>query len=358
MAFHANDGFFIRDTGLISNTLRSMGVESKCIMPLPFYEDDQTEHLIRTEYKNLKSAAWWKSLGIDALVLYSWGAPRYLPIARAVHKAGIKLVIHMDTSGDFEGWQWPSLSLLKKAYKYLKLQIQDILRSKHLRYADIITAGEPVLTHISKRRYFGRWVEERGFPMSNPISSHCKYNGEEKKDVILCIGRWNDKTQKRPEMMMQAISAYYQQGGEANTKIIGSITEDIEKWYSSLSDNIAKRVLLIGYLPNSKLIDEYKTAKIVLCPSRHEGSHIVSAEALCCGCSVVASNLPAPLRIVHWYTTKDSGTISTEDTPESLAQAIFDEVNAWSQGKRRPQAIASAWQPYFHVDKVFNEIFK
>ena len=95
-SFPANEHFFIRDTGLISSTIREVfHLESKCIMPLPYHDSDMPEHVIRTEYKNLTSVTWWKSLGIDALVLYSWGAPRYLPVARAVHKAGIRLIIHI-----------------------------------------------------------------------------------------------------------------------------------------------------------------------------------------------------------------------------------------------------------------------
>lgn len=357
VAFAANEHFFIRDTGLISRTLQSMGIESKCIMPLPYHDSDQREGIIRTEYKNLRSVSWWKSLGIDAVILYSWGAPKYIPIARAIKKAGVKLMIHMDTSGDFEGWRWPHMNRLSKIYRYLKIQIQDCLRSLHLKYADIITAGAPVLTHISNRRYFGKWIEERGFPMSNPISPHCKYNGAKKLDIILCIGRWNDKTQKRPEMMMDTLSHYYQKGGQAITKIYGTITDDIRQWHSTLSEKIAQKIHLIGYVNNAELIGEYSSAKIILCPSRHEGSHIVSAEALCCGCSVVVSNLPAPLRTVHWYTTKNSGTISQKDTSESLAEAIIDELNAWAQGKRNAEDIAKAWHPYFHADKVLNQIF-
>lgn len=128
VSFHANEHFFIRDTGLISTVLRDMGVESKCIMPLPFHDDDQREHIIRTEFANLESSEWWKSLQIDALVLYSWGAPRYRKIARAIHRAGIRLHIHMDTSGNFEGPALKSLPLVKRILRRLKVKAQDVLR--------------------------------------------------------------------------------------------------------------------------------------------------------------------------------------------------------------------------------------
>ena len=64
------------------------------------------------------------------------------------------------------------------------------------------------------------------------------------------------------------------------------------------------------------------------------------------------------LRDVVWYTTKDSGTVAKEDTPESLADAILEELRQWEQGHRNPTAIAAAWQPFFLADKVMARIFR
>lgn len=100
ISFEANEHFHIRDTGLISATLRTLGVESKCIMPLPHHKGDLDLPLIRTEMENLRDSKWWKNLGIDCVVLYSWGAPKYTKIARAIKKAGLELMIHMDFSGN------------------------------------------------------------------------------------------------------------------------------------------------------------------------------------------------------------------------------------------------------------------
>lgn len=335
-----------------------MGVESKCIMPLPFHDDDQREHIIRTEFANLESSEWWKSLQIDALVLYSWGAPKYRKIARAIHRAGIRLHIHMDTSGNFEGPALKSLPLVKRILRRLKIKTQDVFRAQHLRYADIITAGETTLHAISKRVFYGEWVTEKGFPMASPVSPTCRYDGRPKKPVILFIGRWRDTVQKRAWFMMQTLEHLYRSGVTAETKIFGSLTDELRQWHDSLPKSMAESIHLIGFIPNEKLVGEYSDAQITVCPSLFEGSHIVSSESLCCGASIVVTAIPEELRTVHWYTTKNSGRISEEDTPESLAAAIRDELEAWNSGARDPHAIAAAWQPYFHVDKVFNTIFK
>lgn len=357
VAFHANDWFFIRDSGLISRALRRLGAESKVIMPLPYYDDDHREELIRTEYKNLESAAWWKSLRIDGLVLYSWGAPRYRNIAKAIHQAGIRLVVHMDSSGDFVGVFPKGTSCLRKLLTWGCVKLQDILRARHLSYADIITMCPDAAKAVSRKLFYGRDIVDKCYPMPCPVNPHFAYDSSGKKPLILCIGRWDDEFQKRPSMLMQTLEHLYTLGRQAETRIYGVITPALRCWHTSLRPKLQHQIKLIGAIENAELASEYCAAQIVLCTSSFESSHIVSAEALCCGCSIVTPNRPTPLRDVLWYTTKNSGTISAEDTPESLAEAIRHELQLWESGQRDPQAIAHAWQPHFHADKVFNTIF-
>ncbi|MBQ4635789.1 MAG: glycosyltransferase [Akkermansia sp.] len=356
IAFHANEGFFIRDTGLISRTLAAMGVESKCIMPLPYYEDDQRDGLLRTEYENLESEAWWQKLHIDALVLYSWGAPRYRRIAHAVKKAGIRLIIHMDCTDDVVGNFSANTTVFTKIGKHIYSRLMDIPRAWHLKQADVITMGLTAAQQLSQRLFYGKWLTNKLYPSPCPVSPSFRYEGSTKKDIILCIGRWEDEFQKRPQYMMQTLGHYYGNGGTAETRIYGNLTPTIHRLHQAMPAPVAAKIKLCGYLPNQQLKEEYNQAKIILCASRYEGSHNVSAEALCCGCSVVTANRPQKLRNLLWYTTRQSGTVAQKDTPEALAEALQTEISAWHQGARNPSAIAAAWQPHFHVNQVFNNI--
>ncbi len=335
-----------------------MGVESKCIMPLPYYDDDQREHLIRTEYRNLFSVEWWKSLGIDALVLYSWGAPRYRGIARAVRRAGIRMVLHMDTSGDFISCDSSDSSIWHRGLRWLRNKVVDVFRSAHLRLADVITMCPTAAEAVSRYPFYGKWVAERCFPMPCPVSPSCCYRGEYKEKLVLCIGRWDDIKQKRPEMLMETLEIYYAKGGTAESHIIGTVTDALREWHSRLPSAMAEKVRLLGYVRNHQLWEKYCKASVILCTSRYEGSHNVSAEGLCCGCSVVTPNRPSMLRDVHWYTTKESGTIAVDDSPCELANALLQELSLWKNGERDAVQIALSWQPHFHVDKVFNKIFE
>lgn len=334
-----------------------MGVESKCILPLPWHENSSRNNIIRTEYKNLESVEWWKSLGIDGLVLYSWGAPRYRKIARAVHKAGIRLHIHMDSSGELVRPFLDDVPMWKRLYVRMMCRLQDIFRSWHLRQADVVSMCPTAADVVSRRLFFGKWLRDRNCPMPCPVSSHCAYDGRQKEELILCIGRWDDVFQKRPEMMMATLETYYAQGGTAESRIYGNITPALKEWHAGLKSEYVQKIKLLGYIPNNRLWEEYQKARVILCPSRFESSHIVSAEALCCGCSVVTAYRPESLRDLFWYTTKESGTVAKDDTPESLADALRQELRLWSDSKRNPEHIATAWQPYFHADKVLNKIF-
>ena len=357
VAFHGDARFFTRDTGLICMNLRKLGAESMAVMPLPFHEDDIREDIIRVPMEQLKSADWWRSLKLDGVVLYSWGAPRYTAIARAIKKAGIKLVIHLDTNGDFFLDAAPrKRSLATRLKEAVTHPLIDILRARHLEYADVITCAEPVGEAIVRKPLYGG-LKGKFANMACPVSPSMAYDGRPKKDRIIAIGRWDDVCQKRPEMLMQTLSVLYERGCPASTDIYGKITDDLRAWHAALPREMQAKINLVGLVPNHMLYDVYNTAKVLICPSLYEGSHNVSAEMLCCGGSVVSACQPILLRDVVWYTTKDSGTVAKADTPESLAQAALAELHAWESGHRNPAAIAAAWQPFFHANEVMARIF-
>lgn len=353
--FHANDFFFIRDSGLISQTLRSLGAESKAIMPLPWHDDDRRGDVIRAEYSLLESEDWWRSLQLDGLVLYSWGAPRYRRVARAIRRAGIRLVIHLDSSGHFYGLFPPGTPWWKKLCTYALGLGQDVLRARHLRYADVITMSAPTAESLRHRLFYGEDIAAKCCPMPCPVSPEFCYDGTPKHSQILCIGRWDDHFQKRPEVLMQTLDAYYAGNGAATTLVYGTITQELRQWHAAHPEK--GKIRLIGNVPNRDLRQAYRESRVLLCTSLFESSHIVSAEALCCGCSVVAPNRPDDLRCVLWYTTRDSGTVSREDTPVSLAEALARELVHWESGRRDPADIAAAWSPCFHIDRILKKLF-
>lgn len=369
--FKGDHTFFSRDSGAFCKAFQQIGMESRAIMPTPAQEGDDPD-LIRTEYANLENPAWWKSLGIDGLVLYAWGMGKYTPIAKAVHDAGIYLVVYMDSSGLFYPWRyWKILThhiwamennrngLLKgsirtclRIIKSHTISLLDLGRKKHWRMADLISfPSPPALASVYDRQWFyGKQISKKLILIPNPISRlHTWQTKSRKQNLILAVGRWNDHFQKNPELLMHTLEAVTSQSMPWNIEIYGIIPPVMHAWHQSLPPDQQTRIRLVGLLPNQELLQVYAKAKISLCTSRYEGSHIASAEALCAGASIVGPRLTPMLNCLQWYVSHDSGTLSPKDTPESLAKALLEEIHCWESGKRDPQEISRYWCDQLHA---------
>ncbi|MEY2914943.1 MAG: hypothetical protein RLZZ184_4252 [Cyanobacteriota bacterium] len=165
--FAGDRTFFARDSGLLCKGFQEIGIECKVIMPGPRMDCDQTEDLIRTDYRNLEDPEWWRSLGAEGVVLYGWGSGKYVKIVKAIKQADLYLVSNMDTTGIlgvFNGFSEYGSSLwrvsmgeatskpagmlrylLRFAYSAtLAVFRNDIGRARHLKQADLIGAITPI----------------------------------------------------------------------------------------------------------------------------------------------------------------------------------------------------------------------
>lgn len=374
--FRGDHTFFSRDSGAFCKAFQKIGVESRAIMPTPVQEGDDPD-LIRTDYANLENPAWWKSLGIDGLVLYAWGMDKYLPIARAIHEAGIFLVVYMDTSGLFFPWQywlpitkdmWIKNTFLHGNIKGSALFFLRMLKNhtwnlisrgriKHLDQGNMVTFPMPAaIQSIRDRKWlYGKSIVRKLALIPNPISSTCNYGGE-KRNIIMAVGRWDDLLYKRPHLLMSTLELAMPQAKHWEAEIYGNIPPFLQEWHGHLPEDVRSRIHLAGYLPNAKLQKKYSRAKISICTSRSEGTHIASAEALCAGASVVGPHLTPMLNCLQWYVSHDSGTLSPQDTPESMAGALLEEIRCWEEGKRSPEKISRHWCSLLHAENSCKRI--
>lgn len=348
VAFHANEYFYTRDTGLICKELQKLGAECRVVMPLPAHEDDlPTEDLLRVDTGKLYSTAWWQSLGVEGVILYSWGDPRYTGIARAIRKAGLKLIVHFDSSGELhEHLQRPG----NKHINRLKDFLVNLLRRVHLSYADIITTSQPCIRQFRNDAGYGAAIADKCREFPTPVEGCFRYDGSQKQARIVCSGSWQHPV-KRPEMLMSALELLLLQHNSVQVDICGPATPALQSWHTALPLHQQERIHLQGFCSHAQLCKLYNRARISLCTSESEGSHGASAEALCCGCSVVCPPRPL-LSVVQWYTSRNSGTVAAEDTPEQLCQALLTELEKWQNDERNAAAIATSWQPCFQVSQL------
>ncbi len=376
--FGGGSDFFARDSGLLSRGFRMIGVESMAVMPGESKPEDEAD-LIRTDYANLESAEWWRAHKLDGVVLYAWGAPRYRHVAKAIRDSGARLVLNQDSSGmvsplcGFRPWLREQAALnggmatictAAAIAKGLTLGLlrTDPLRALHLRQGDLIAALHPEaavnfrkLCHI----YGGRSLAERVAVIPHAISPSLAYGqgSPPKQNRIIAIGRWDDVIQKRPALLTEVIGRLLLCDERVAVDMVGNLTERVKAWHCGLPPDAARRVHLHGKLPHEEIRRLLLVARVLYCSSAYESFHIASAEALCCGCSVVAADIPA-LASLRWFVSRDSGTLAASDDVHGHLDALGRESDLWDTGDRDPLAISRTWTETLHADKVAERIIK
>jgi glycosyltransferase involved in cell wall biosynthesis len=374
VAFRGNAWFFTRESGLFSRGLCKLGVDSLSVMPKPAMNDDEPG-LLRVHYDQLESADFWRSLNLDGLILYSWAAPRYFPIAKAVRAAGIPLLVNVDSCGLVSRpanprlWRRDLLPYLgRKATTPMELarlvsQAADnwgfhrVARRRLATYeaATVVCGVSPMAARWLRREaeHVGRSdLAAKIHYLPHPQLPDFTYRGEPKEKLVLSVARWEkeDWPQKDPATLIEALNMFLVKCPDWRACIIG-------RGANSLLSNLriasvaTDRLQFIDFLQPADLIPYYSRASIACWSSRSEGQIGTGAQALCCGCSVVAGNA-GTLSCFHHYVSRESGRLAIDMTADALAEALMLEADAWSQGQRDPTRISDIWSNEFHSNKV------
>jgi glycosyltransferase involved in cell wall biosynthesis len=349
-------------------------------MPLPEHPGDMTEDLIRTDAANLARPEWWRGIGADKVVLYSWADYRYTRIAEAVRASGAKVFVNLDGSGIVSPKVTPALysrAVMGKqirqhgplfgtligffrsiAYRYYIPFVQEPGRIAHLRAATAIGCISPdalALWRLWARTYAPELVE-RMHLVPNPVADYIKYDRSVKKqDIVIAVGRWEDEEQKRPVLLAGAIAEAAKRRNTTEFHIYGNPGRVLPGWQGSLQSDIRKRVHLHGKVSHAEILDTFIRSRVGFCSSSHEGSHVASEEALCAGASVVAP-FRRELNTMLWYVSHDSGRLTVEDSARGLAEALLLELEAWDRGERNPVSISDYWCSMLSASAVARKI--
>ncbi|MEO7098020.1 MAG: glycosyltransferase family 4 protein [Luteolibacter sp.] len=373
--FRGDYTFFSRDSGLFSVGLNQLGIESLAIMPGPAMDGDDSL-LIRTEYSNLESETWWRSLNLDGLILYSWAAPHYNPIAKAIRAAGIPFLVNMDTSGLLSPLTSPrdwlreahvrllaeNPGLIGKASAIAKAVIEMIAhpvakrRLEHYEAATLVAAATP---------HGARWIPNEAIRLGraelaskfiylpHPQLPFFNYDGTPKEALVLTVGRWHraDWPQKNPQILLETYRRFLTAKPDWKGMIVGAGAPDLARLLHCEYPEIADRLQFIDYVKPDALPDLYRRARIGFWTSRWEGQQGTGAQALCCGCSVVSAS-SAQNNCFRHYVTRESGRLASRNTPDALTDELVLEANAWEAGERSPERIGRIWCEEFHASEV------
>lgn len=374
--FIGNDTFFARDSGLICRGFQAIGVASKAIMTgVPRPDDDPD--LIRATFDDLTSPEWWASHNAEGVVFYAWGRAEYTPIAAAIRKAGLKLVLNQDSSGavgPLAGWHdWVKdlsarcggrfgglLFIARFLHAHAAgLILNDLRRAQHFQHGTIIAAVSPVAESRYRRlcrRYGGKRLEDRVRLIPHPAQPRFRWiDGAIKHPLVISVGRWNDRIQKRPQILAETVELVAQNLPDVQFEIYGPTGPFLPDWHKSLPPSLANRIKLLGSVPSLVLENAYRRAKVFLCSSAYEGAQISAQEALCSGASVVAARRPS-LACYEWFSSNACGTLANGTDSLNLAHATVLELAAWNSGKRNPEEISSRWSAILHAEAVTRTI--
>jgi glycosyltransferase involved in cell wall biosynthesis len=378
VAFGGGPDFFARDSGLLCRGLQALGIESHAIMPGNARAGDEPD-LIRTAYANLESALWWRDQKTDAVVLYAWGRPKFRKVARAIHEAGIFLILNQDNGGfisplaGWRGWlreKWIMsgqgvglrswLRFLVSALKEstLGLLLTDPLRADHLKQGDIIACVSPqaagVYRHLCKR-YGGDGLASKVRVIPHAVEPIFHDTGAKRSKQIICVGRWSDIVQKRQDRMMAVFDRLMISDRNVSLVIAGESTNALREWHASLSDSDKPRVSLLGKLDRSALATLMADSQVFYSPSAYESFGIAAAEALCSGCSVVAHR-SVSMASFEWFVSENSGTLAEVDSIDAHVEAVSAELEAWQKGLRNASNISQTWCQRLHAEQVAREV--
>jgi glycosyltransferase involved in cell wall biosynthesis len=187
----------------------------------------------------------------------------------------------------------------------------------------------------------------------HPIAPVMKPSEGKKLPKVLVVGRWisEDRAQKDPGLTMAVLGRFLETFPEWSAEVVGRGSTALRCLTADWKNDASSRLTLTEAVPRTELIERYRQSRILLCCSRHESFHISSAEALCCGCSIVVADHPL-LASTGWFTTQNSGTLAPIRSACALSAALHEEVVAWENGRRDAGRIATDWSATLHADQV------
>lgn len=362
--FPSDPHFWGRDTGLLCRSLQSEGVDCACIMPGQVPGIDAGGAL-RASMQSLESPDWWRIQGLDFVVLYAWGDPRYLVIARAIRAAGIMLIQNLDSAGietpyaDVSRW-WTclrdmirgpqpvsaKLRLLARMARDLFPRIYETKRLAMMEESDVLAvvspaAGESIRSYVSALRSGHLASRIQVIPHAVPDFMH--YDGRMKSKSMIAVGRWNkeDWHQKNPQLTLEVARAFCLTHPDWTFEIIGRGADRLSGMFP---DGVEPpNLTFTPQLERNALRECYLNAFAILCTSRFESYHIASAEAACCGCRVIVPHHPL-LASTAWFTDNGSGTIATSHRPVDLLAALDREVSHFEMDALTRAQRAERWE--------------
>ena len=378
MPFAADDSFFTRDSGLLCRTLQDLGIKSQVVMPAR--EGTDPDDVIRVSPEEFIDPAWWRSLGIDAVIFITWGFKQHTPVLHAARAAGIRTCAIIETCGNpFPYGEipatirtfWRKGKFIERLPKRLagtcaRALIASILgianqyhRSVQISVPHIAAFDTPSgMERCLRVARFFPWIDWQarplllGYPIPDFFSPRPT---EERRSNIVAIARWDALRHKRPHVLMHMINHVAAIHPTVTFEIFGRLIPAMEQWHAALPAGARERVYLRGIQPSASISEAIGSSQILYCPSASDGIPLAVVEGLCGGCSVVGLKTK-DIAGLYWAVGDGDGSFAVDDSTTSHATAILTELEAWRLDLRDPMGISEKWKKWFSASIVAKKI--
>lgn len=378
LPFTADDSFFTRDSGLLCRTLQSLGIDSQVVMPV--HEDRDPQDVIRASSTEFIDPAWWRSLGIDAVVFITWGFKEHTPVIRAAREAGIYTCAIIETCGNpFPyGEFFSTVRTFWRKSKFIesfpKRIVGTVARTAIFgikgipsQYHRSVQIGVPHIAAFDTPSGMERclkvarlfpWISWQTRPMllGYPIPDFFSPRpAQERRSNVIAIARWDALRHKRPYVLMRMIDQVIANHPTVTFEIFGHLIPAMKQWYETLPIKARERIFLRGIQPSAIISEAIGTSQILYCPSASDGIPLAVVEGLCGGCSVVGLKTK-DVAGLYWAAGDGYGSFAMNDSIASHAAAILTELQAWQLDHRDPIAISEKWKQWFSAGTVAKKI--
>ncbi|NCB20877.1 MAG: glycosyltransferase [Clostridia bacterium] len=339
---------YYKDPGIITLALKDLNynMEVYCFNADIFTINKLGPNIISK--KMSENVEFWKKRNIKYLIIYSWLSIKYTGMIEAANKAGIKVILKLDSDGNLLYPDKPSYMKVFGLNNSLKAKMVHCIRLFQWyvipKYISRIRIKQINLSHkliiespIAKDNLsitLNYWNQSHLIPKITVIENPIEWIKQEssKDNKILCIGRWNDKRKNAKALIsvMNSLSTDWE------VLIIGTAAKKVH----SRIKNPNLSLNSIESLPHFELAKLMNSSKIIFVPSICESFCLVAAEGLCQGCSVVGSPIPS---LIH-LSSKNSGSIAKDFRPSSFLEALLIEISKWKDNYYNEKKITSEWR--------------
>jgi len=303
------------------------------------------------------SPDFWRPFSLDRVFSYNWFQDvRALQAARS---AGITVITRADSDGLVSSRVFPAAAWLRlvdpargvidaaRRVPHFARWVLFHWRKHDARVLGAIDASDYVAVETeAAKRNFQRFLKSmrridlasRFYVAPHAVSDPFLAPPPEvtRPPTIFCGWRWDDD-QKNAPLLKATVERVLDQRSDVQFVIAGPGSKSA---FGTLAGR-RNGVRVLGRIPQAEVRSLLCDACFLLSSSRYESQPIGALEALCCGCTVVATPVPGFEDIVAGGAF---GTLASSHRTAALASAALGELDRWDRGDRQPARISSHWR--------------